>query len=142
MSSRGTKIPPAWRHSPKKKNVFTYSEFKFPWPRVASGSSSASKVGRACIARPWRRSRGADVQSRGPGLSPGPPACAEGELRLKVPAASSARWAVSHTASPLPTHASLTWARASRRHFPHRPGLFALLQEGYHIRFGNGKTWT
>lgn len=109
------------------------------WP-VAPPQSA--QVGTVCIARPWRRSRGADVHSRGPGLSPGCSSFAEGELQLKAPASSSARWAVTHTALSLPTHASLTWAQASCHRFLHCPGLFALLQEGDHIRFGNSKTWT
>lgn len=38
----------------------------------------------------------------GPRSGLGAPACAEGELQRKVPAASSARWAVNHTRSLLP----------------------------------------
>lgn len=41
----------------------------------------------------------------------------------------------------LPAKAPLTWAQASECHLIHHPGLSALLQEGDHIGFANGKIW-
>lgn len=66
-----------------------------------------AQVGTACIARPWRRSRGADVHSRGPGLSLGCSSFAEGELRLKAPCLLISPLG-SHPHCPLSSHTCLT----------------------------------